>query len=108
MKAGDAIRLYADSIDRESRIVESHYELGRLLFTLGRHTDAALNFQKALRLTKDPYYLAACNYELGHAFYAQELYPLAVRAWREYLKYEKDAERKKIIEQKLAEDPKLK
>ncbi len=107
-KAPEAIRLYTKSIEQEVKVVESHYELGRLLFEQGRHTDAALNFQKALKATKDPYYLAACNYELGHAFYAEELYPLAALAWREYLKHEKNPERRKLIEQKLTEDPKLK
>lgn len=107
-KPAEATRLFRESILRKTRIVESFYELGKLQFEHGKYTDAIADFETALQQTSDPYYLAACNYHLGHAYYALEMYEEAARVWREYLKHEKDSERRKLIERKLADDPKLK
>lgn len=103
-----AAQLFEQSIKQGEKVVESHFEIGRLFFERGKLTKAVQHFQRALKETSDPYYLAACNYYLGYAFYKQEMYPLASAAWKEYLKHEKNPSMREEIARKLTEDPKLK
>ena len=107
-KFSEAAEEFERSIACGSRVAESHLELGVLLFRRARHTEAILHFLDVIRSTKEKYFLAASNYYLGHAFYARGMYEEASRAWREYLKYEVDPQRKDAIERRLKDDPNLK
>jgi len=107
-KPAKAAELFKKSIEQKVKIAESFFQLGKLLFERGKYTDAIVYFETTLEQTSEEYYLAACNYYIGHAYYAIEFYPEAVAAWREYIKHAKDTKTREIIEKKLAEDPKLK
>jgi tetratricopeptide (TPR) repeat protein len=107
-KVAEAGRLFTRSMKKGEKVAECAYEMGRLMLEGRKYTDAIANFQLALEKTADPYYLAACNYYLGHAYYALEFYEEAADAWREYLKHEKDPEKRELMQKRLETDPKLK
>ena len=107
-KMPQAARFYTLSMKKGEKVTESSYEMGKLLFEAGKHTDAITSLLAALEKTTEPYYLAACNYYLGHAFYEIELFDEAADAWREYLKHEKDPDKRELVIKRIETDPRLK
>jgi tetratricopeptide (TPR) repeat protein len=102
-----AVYHYTKSAQQGTRVYESYFELGKLLLEHDRDMEAIVNFQSALKHAGNASEAAECNYSLGEAFYKSGMYPMAVLAWREFLKLEQNPEKRVPVERKLAEDPKL-
>jgi len=82
----DAEKEYRKALQRDITNPNSNFNLGNTLYQQGKYPDAALVYEHALPMLKDPLAEADGQYNLGNAYLKQAKYDKAVDAYENSLR----------------------
>lgn len=86
----DASSLFLDAVKRKSNDFGAHYNLGNALYKKKMYEQAAAEYQKAQKLTKNSDEKAASLYNLGNSYLQNGNAEQAVNSYKNALKYDPD------------------
>lgn len=86
----DASSLFLDAVKRKSNDFGAHYNLGNALYKKKMYEQAAAEYQKAQKLTKNSDEKAASLYNLGNSYLQNGDAEQAVNSYKNALKYDPD------------------